>query len=118
MFQTLRKRVFPRLLKGKRPQEPLRIWIPGCSTGEEVYSVAISLVELMNEKKSRHPTQIFATDVNDSALEKARSGIYPESIQSEVSADRLRRFFVKVDGGYRVNKTIREMCGIFSAAET
>lgn len=110
VFQTLRKKLFPRLLKGKSPEESLRIWIPGCSTGEEAYSVAITLMEFMTEKKSMHPAQIFATDINELALEKARAGLYHDSIKSEISADRLRRFFVKVDGGYRVNKAIREMC--------
>jgi len=110
VFQTLRKKLFPRLLKGKAPEESLRIWIPGCSTGEEVYSVAMTLMELMTEKKAVHPAQIFATDIHDSALERARSGLYPESIKSEISTERLRRFFVKVEGGYRVSKTIREMC--------
>lgn len=110
VFQTLRKRVFPKLLKDKGAQDSLRIWIAGCSTGEEVYSVAISLVELLTEKKESRPIQIFATDINESALERARAGLYHENIKSEVSAERLRRFFVKEDGGYRVNKTIREMC--------
>ncbi len=110
VFQTLRKRVFPRLLKGKSPEDSIRIWIPGCSTGEEVYSVAMTLMELMTERKVVHQVQIFATDINESALEKARAGLYQESIKSEISADRLRRFFLKAEGGYRVNKTIREMC--------
>lgn len=110
VFQTLRKRLFPRLLKGKSVEDSIRIWIPGCSTGEEVYSVAITLMELMTERKAVHPVQIFATDINDAALEKARAGLYQESIKGEISTERLRRFFLKVDGGYRVNKTIREMC--------
>ncbi|HTV39746.1 MAG TPA: chemotaxis protein CheB [Candidatus Sulfotelmatobacter sp.] len=110
VFQTLRKKLFPRLLKGKSMEDSLRIWIPGCSTGEEVYSVAITLMELMSEKKAVHPVQIFATDINDSALDKARAGFYQETIKTEIAADRLRRFFVRVDAGYRVNKSIREMC--------
>lgn len=110
VFQTLRRRLFPRILKGKARDESVRIWIPGCSTGEEVYSVAILLIEFMTEKKMVHPVQIFATDINETALEKARAGFYPEVIKSEVSEERLRRFFLKTDGGYRVNKTIREMC--------
>jgi two-component system CheB/CheR fusion protein len=110
VFQTLRKKLFPRLLKSKSAEDAIRIWIPGCSTGEEVYSVAISLMELMSEKKARHPVQIFATDINESSLEKARAGLYSESVKKEISPDRLLRFFVRVDGGYRVNKTIREMC--------
>jgi two-component system CheB/CheR fusion protein len=110
VFQTLQKKVFVRLLKGKAPDDAVRIWIPGCSTGEEVYSVAITLVELMTAGKTIHPVNIFATDINESALEKARAGFYHENIKNEVSAERLRKFFVKVEGGYRVNKTIREMC--------
>ncbi|HEY3760405.1 MAG TPA: chemotaxis protein CheB [Verrucomicrobiae bacterium] len=110
VFHTLRKKLFPRLLKGKGPDDSIRIWIAGCSTGEEVYSVAMSLMELMTEKKMVHPVQIFATDINESALDRARTGLYNESIKNEISPDRLRRFFVRADGGYRVNKTIREMC--------
>lgn len=110
VFQTLRKFFFPRLLKGKGPGDAVRIWIPGCSTGEEVYSMAISLTELMTERKAMRPVQIFATDINETSLEKARAGLYPESIKSEISEERLRRFFVKVEGGYRVNKTVREIC--------
>ncbi|HXB58801.1 MAG TPA: chemotaxis protein CheB [Candidatus Acidoferrales bacterium] len=110
VFQMLRKKLLPRLLKGKGPEDSIRIWIPGCSTGEEVYSVAISLMELMTEKKTVHPVQIFATDINEPALEKARAGLYDKNIQGEISVERLRRFFMKVDGGYRVNKSIREMC--------
>jgi two-component system CheB/CheR fusion protein len=110
IFQILRKKVFPRLLQGKPSEEPLRIWIPGCATGEEVYSVAMLLTELMEEKKNFHPVQIFGTDINEAALNRARTGLYPEDIKTVVSAERLRRFFVKSDGGYRVSKMIREMC--------
>lgn len=110
VFQTLRKKLFPKLLKDKGPEECIRIWIPGCSTGEEVYSVAMTLMELMIEKKMMRPAQIFATDINESALERARAGLYYGNIKHDISAERLRRFFVKLDGGYRVNKTIREMC--------
>ena len=110
VFKILRKRVFPRLLRGKAREQAVRIWVPGCSTGEEVYSLAISLMEVMHEKNLYHPVQIFGTDINDTTLERARAGIYSENIQTEVSADRLRRFFTRTDGGFRVNKTIREMC--------
>lgn len=110
VFQTLRKKLIPRLLKGKSGEDPVRIWIPGCSTGEEVFSIAIALTEYMNERKVHHPVQIFGTDINEIALERARAGLYAENIVTDVSADRLRRFFLKSDGGYRVNKAIREMC--------
>jgi len=110
VFKILRKRIFPRLLRGKTRDQSIRIWVPGCSTGEEVYSLAISLMEVMHEKHMYHPVQIFGTDINDTTLERARAGIYSESIKSEVSADRLRRFFTHSERGYRVNKIIREMC--------
>ncbi|HEX5223440.1 MAG TPA: chemotaxis protein CheB [Verrucomicrobiae bacterium] len=110
VFQTLRKKLLPRLIRNKAPEDPLRIWIPGCSTGEEVYSIAILLLEFMSERKVHHPVQIFGTDINDLALERARAGLYSEGVVSDISPDRLRRFFFKTDGGYRVNKTVREMC--------
>ncbi|HEY1662640.1 MAG TPA: chemotaxis protein CheB [Verrucomicrobiae bacterium] len=110
VFRILRKKTFPRLLRGKSRNEAIRIWIPGCSTGEEIYSLAISLLEAMNDKKVHHAVQIFGTDINDKGLERARVGIYPESIQADVSQERLRKFFTRREGGFRVNKTIREMC--------
>ncbi|HKX61283.1 MAG TPA: chemotaxis protein CheB [Verrucomicrobiae bacterium] len=110
VFATLKRKILPRLLKTKRDSEPLRIWVPGCSSGEEVYSIAITLIELLSDQHSQTPIQIFGTDINKRALERARSGIYPECIHEDVSAERLRRFFVRHEGGYRVNKSIRELC--------
>jgi two-component system CheB/CheR fusion protein len=111
VFQLLKKKVFPRLLKGKGPEDPVRIWVPGCSTGEEVYSIAIALSEFFDQKRgSSRPIQIFATDINTYALDKARSGVYPETINVDVSTERLRRFFTKTDGGFRISKALREMC--------
>jgi len=110
VFQTLRKKLLPRLIRKKVAGEPVRIWVPGCSTGEEVYSLAITLTEYMSEHQVHHPVQIFGTDINETALDRARSGIYGEGVLGDVSAERLRRYFFKTDGGYRVNKTIREMC--------
>jgi two-component system CheB/CheR fusion protein len=110
MFAALRKKVFPRIIKSKRDNEPIRIWIPGCSSGEEVYSIAITLIELLAARQSQLPIQLFGTDINVRALERARAGIYPECIHENISADRLRRFFVRHDGGYRINKSIRELC--------
>ncbi|HVP13007.1 MAG TPA: chemotaxis protein CheB [Phycisphaerae bacterium] len=109
-FLTLKKRVFPRLIKRKAPGMPIRIWVPGCSTGEEVYSIAIALMEFLGDRKLSVPVQMFGTDINEGALEKARAGLYPESIASDVPEDRLRRFFGRTEAGYRINKTIREMC--------
>jgi two-component system CheB/CheR fusion protein len=109
-FGVLKKKIFPRLLRSKGPDEPLRIWVPGCSTGEEVYSIAIAVIESQANRRPRGPVQIFGTDINDAALEKARAGVYPEQVRSDVSAERLERFFTKVDAGYRVNKNVREVC--------
>jgi two-component system CheB/CheR fusion protein len=110
VFQLLKSKVFPRLIQNKALEEPLRVWAPGCSTGEEVYSLAIVLTEFLAERKLGHPVQIFGTDINDTALEKARAGIYPETTPADVSAERLRRFFGKLGQGYRINKQVREMC--------
>ncbi len=110
VFRMLKKKLFPRLLRGKKNEDPIRIWIPGCSTGEEVYSIAMVLTEAMGGNKNHRGVQIFGTDINERALEKARAGLYPENVESQVSSERLRQFFSRVNGGYRVNKTIREMC--------
>ncbi|MGH9437340.1 MAG: chemotaxis protein CheB, partial [Terriglobia bacterium] len=111
-FEALSRKVFPRLVKGQRDEPSVRIWVPGCSTGEEAYSIAICLMEYLQSMKGPRPAvQIFGTDIDDAALRKARAGIYPENIA--VSPQRLKRFFVKLEHGYQVNKTIREMC-IFS----
>lgn len=111
MFDALKKHVFPEILKSKSPQAPIRIWTAGCSTGQEAYSLAIAFTEFLDEMPQRSEIQIFATDLSDSvALVKARDGHYPESIESEVSAERLRRFFRREDGGYRIVKAIRDLC--------
>lgn len=109
VFQALRRKILPRLLRQKRPEDGIRIWIPGCSSGEEVYSLAIVLSEAMSEK-GRHPVQIFGTDINEVALEKARAGIYSEASLAEVDPERRRRYFARCEEGYRASKTIREMC--------
>ena len=110
-FETLKQTVFPEILKGKSSGAPLRIWAPGCSTGQEAYSLAIALVEFLDDKSVNPNIQIFATDLSDTvSLQKAREGVYPENIAGEVSPERLRRFFSKEDGKYRVNKMIRDMC--------
>ena len=90
--------------------QPMRVWVPGCSTGEEAYSLAIALLESSGRRSADVPVQIFATDVSERAIEQARAGIYPESIAADVSAERLRRFFTKIDGSYRINKPVRDLC--------
>jgi two-component system CheB/CheR fusion protein len=111
LFESLKQIVFPMISRNKTPVTPLRVWIPGCSTGQEAYSFAMALVEFFDDKPPRPPIQIFATDLSDPpALERARAGIYPESVELEVTPERLRRFFVKEDHIYRMEKSIREMC--------
>lgn len=111
LFEALKAEIYPEILKGKSPATPLRIWVPGCSTGQEAYSLAMSLYEFCDDKPFRPAIQIFATDLSDqTALDKARADTYPESIESEVSPERLRRFFKSEDHVYRIDKSIREVC--------
>src|SRR3989454_6701802 len=107
-FDALKQEIFPSIMKKRSADDPIRIWIPGCSTGEEVYSLAICLVEYLDHSPVHPSIQIFATDVNETVLEKARQGEYAAS--ASISAERLRRFFVRVNGSYQVNKSIRRMC--------
>ena len=98
MFEDLKREVFPAIVNGKPEGPPIRVWVPGCSTGQEAYSIAMALLEFLETAKTQRPIQIFATDLGDPAsLDKARAGLYPESIEAEVSPERLRRFFVKED---------------------
>ena len=115
-FEALRNVVFPTLLQD-RPSEagPLRFWVPGCSTGQEAYSIAMVLTEYLwdHSRRSSAPAksvQIFATDISDTALDRARIGLYSEAAISDVSPDRIKRFFLKQSNGFQVNKSVREMC--------
>jgi two-component system CheB/CheR fusion protein len=110
VFKALAEEVFPDLCAGRPYKEPIRIWVPGCATGEEVYSIAIALVEFMGEHAPSIGIQIFGTDVSESAIEKARAGSYMESIAQDVSTERLNRFFVKEDAHYTIARNIRELC--------
>ena len=108
-YQVLCQEILPRLVKDRPPGAPVRVWVPGCATGEEVYSIVICLLEVTGERET--PSfQVFGTDLSESALEKARTGRYLPDIAHDVSPQRLQRFFTEVDGGYRVVKTIRDMC--------
>jgi two-component system, chemotaxis family, CheB/CheR fusion protein len=109
-FEALRKRVFPELLRPSPEGEPIRIWVAGCSTGEEVYSLAIALLEFLDGAPCPRPLQIFGSDISEQAIRTARQGLYPDSVVRELSEERRRRFFVKADGGYRIHKTVRELC--------
>lgn len=110
VFTSLREVVYPKILSDRASTEPVRVWVPGCSTGEETYSHAISLVETLSELRLEVPIQIFGTDLSETAINRARAGIYKESISNEVSEVRLRRFFHKVPDGYQISKSIRDMC--------
>ncbi|WP_341529287.1 chemotaxis protein CheB [Nostoc sp. UHCC 0302] len=109
-YQALKERVFPAIAKGKSVDEPIRIWVSGCATGEEVYSIAISLMEFLENVLPKRAIQIFATDINETAIEKARLGIYKPNQIVDVSPERLRRFFNQVESGYQISKPIRELC--------
>jgi two-component system, chemotaxis family, CheB/CheR fusion protein len=113
VFEALKTLVFPSILEARKTEAAIRLWAPGCASGEETYSLAIALLEFLGPKASRISIQLFGTDVSETGIAKARTGLYPENIQVDVSAERLRRFFVKVEGGYRISETIRQMC-VFS----
>jgi two-component system CheB/CheR fusion protein len=109
-FEVLCSTLLPGLLAKKTINEPLRIWVAGCATGEEAYSIAICLQEQLGDKAAAMKIQIFATDISEIAIAKARTGIYRPTELADVSSSRLQQFFVKIDGSYQVNKTIRDMC--------
>src|SRR5258708_11017961 len=109
-FEALRTSVFPEIIGGLDETTHIRVWVPGCWSGEEAYSVAMVLLEIFEERGKARPIQVFGTDVSQKMIDRARAGIYPESITSDVTPDRLRRFFVRFDGGYRVSPTVRERC--------
>ncbi len=108
-FQALRKLVFPKLHLNRRA-EPVRVWVPGCSTGEEVYSLAMLLIESLGANATDTKIQMFGTDVSEPAVARARAAIYTEASVRGVSPARLRRFFTKVEHGYQVNKELRGLC--------
>jgi len=109
-FEALRARVFPKLCENRPSDRPVRIWIPGCSTGEEVYSIAISLLEYLGESQRNLPIKIFGTDLSLGTVERARAGKYPDSIARDVSPERLQRFFMKDQEGYQVRRELRDLC--------
>ncbi|MGH7277604.1 MAG: chemotaxis protein CheB, partial [Candidatus Rokuibacteriota bacterium] len=109
-FEALKRSVFPSFMSDRALDRPIRIWVPGCATGEEAYSLVICLLEFLGEQDSNLAIQMFATDLSAAAVTRARAGTFPASIENAVSADRLRRFFVKTDGRYQVSKAIRDAC--------
>jgi two-component system CheB/CheR fusion protein len=108
-FEVLTEKAIPHLLNGKGPGEPVRVWVPGCSTGEEAYSIAMLLQEQVEAGRLDSKIQIFATDIDRDAIDKARAGVYPNNIAADVSPQRLARFFRQEDTAYHIKKTIRDM---------
>jgi two-component system, chemotaxis family, CheB/CheR fusion protein len=112
-FELLKTKVFETITQHKSVELPIRIWVAGCSTGEEVYSIAICLLEFLTDRVIQPPIQIFATDISELSIDKARSGFYTENQMVDVSPERRLRFFYLVEGGYHISKAVRELC-VFS----
>lgn len=110
VFDAFKNFVLPRIFEERDPDQQIRMWVAGCSTGEEVYSLAICLLEFLTGSSTQPPIQIFGTDASEINIQKARLANYAETISADVSAERLRRFFVKAERGYQVAKRIRDMC--------
>ncbi|MEO5696191.1 MAG: chemotaxis protein CheB, partial [Burkholderiaceae bacterium] len=109
-YDDLARVVWPHLTEGRTPKMPLRIWVPGCATGEEVYSLAISLLEHLGERAAGMRIQIFGTDVSEAAIDVARAAQYIENIARDVSPERLQRYFIKLNAHYQVSRQVRELC--------
>ncbi len=110
VFQALQSDILTQIVSQKSPKSAIRIWVAGCATGEEIYSVAICLLEVMTEAKISAQVQIFATDLNEASIEIARRGIYPLHQVKHLDPQRLAQFFVRVDNGYQINRTVRDLC--------
>jgi len=110
LFTALRKRFLPAVLKTKDRHGELRAWVPGCATGEEVYSLAMCILETLGDKASDRRIQIFGTDLSEAMIDHARAGIFSNAIEKDVTPARLRRFFEKRDSAYQINRAVREIC--------
>ncbi|GLR66889.1 hypothetical protein GCM10010909_15690 [Acidocella aquatica] len=107
-FAFLAQRILPGLLSKHSPDQPVRIWVPGCSTGEEAYTLGMVFLEQIAQAPQRLKLQIFATDIDEEGLQAARAGIYPESIRADISPQRLGKFFTAVDRGFKITNGLRE----------
>jgi two-component system CheB/CheR fusion protein len=110
VFAELKKKVFPALVENRKPEDKIRIWVPGCATGEEAYSIAICLMEFLDETEVSVPFEIFATDISETAIEKARAGTFTDGALAHISPQRLARFFVRSERGYQIAKAVRDLC--------
>ncbi len=108
-FDALKDQVLPQLFGAKQANETIRIWVPGCATGEEAYSIAMLLLEESARHEERLPVQVFASDMDARALNLAREGQYPSAIEADINEERLRRFFTREKEGYRVRQEVRDM---------
>jgi two-component system, chemotaxis family, CheB/CheR fusion protein len=115
-FEYLEKTILPRIVERKKPGESVRVWVPACSTGEETYSIAMCLLEVLGASASDLPVQIFGTDIDSEAIGRARRGFYPPNIEGDVSPERLARFFVNMNGGYQVGRRVRDLV-VFSTQD-
>lgn len=113
-FEALDEKVLSPLLFGRSPGDQLRIWVPGCATGEEAYTIAMLVCERLDRQGSPRAVQVFATDIDERSLAVARKGQYPQGIADQIAPDRLKRFFIKRGRSYLVSKELREIC-LFSA---
>ncbi|RYZ28911.1 MAG: PAS domain S-box protein [Chitinophagaceae bacterium] len=109
-YEYLKKSLLPKMLAAKAPSEPIRIWVAACSTGQEAYSLAMILVEVLGESAAGNTVQIFATDLSENAINKARLGIYSKDEVADIPPRRLNKFFTKIDGSYRIIRSIRDLC--------
>ena len=109
-FAVLRERVFPAILRERGDDGEVRLWVAGCASGEEAYSLAITLLEVMSAQRLERRVKVFATDISEPDLATARRGIYGESIAGTVAPGLLQRYFVHTDGGYQISKAVRELC--------
>ena len=111
VFERLKVQVFPTICQNKSHNVPIRIWVAGCSTGEEVYSIAICLLEFLKDRPTLPPIQIFATDISEAAISKARAGCYSATQMEGVSPERRNRFFMLTESGsYQISSAVRELC--------
>lgn len=109
MFEAL-GRAISQYVETRSGEEPFRLWVPGCATGEEAYSIAITAYEVLQASRRQLRLQVFGTDISESAIDRARAGVYPEKMQQDISAERLRGFFSRADSGFRISQQIRESC--------
>ena len=107
-MEALASQVIPRLLAGKNPDEPVRVWVAGCATGEEAYSIAMLLSEHLSPHGGVPNLQVFASDLDQEAVQIARDGFYRDAEVADVSPERLHRFFSRETHGYRVHRDLRE----------